>query len=54
MADNVAQHFRKDEAPFIETATGWIQQASDEYRPILTLFFESPAAIHFNDSSQSG
>ncbi|WP_288528924.1 RNA-binding protein [uncultured Secundilactobacillus sp.] len=38
MADNVAQHFRKDEAPFIETATGWIQQASDEYRPILTLF----------------
>ncbi|MTV82909.1 RNA-binding protein [Secundilactobacillus folii] len=38
MADRVAQHFRAEEAPFIESATGWIQQASDEYRPILTHF----------------
>lgn len=38
MADRIAQHFRAEEAPFIESATGWIQQASDEYRPILTHF----------------
>lgn len=38
MADTVAQHFRREEAPFVESATGWIQQASDEYRPILTHF----------------
>lgn len=38
MADNIAQHFRKEEAAFIESATGWIQQANDEYRPILTHF----------------
>lgn len=38
MADTVAQHFRREEAPFVESATGWIQQASDEYRPILTYF----------------
>ncbi len=38
MADNIAQHFRREEAPFIESATSWIQQANDEYRPILTHF----------------
>lgn len=38
MADHIAQHFRAEEAPFIESATGFIQQASDEYRPILTHF----------------
>lgn len=38
MADHITQHFRGEEAPFVESATGFIQQASDEYRPILTHF----------------
>lgn len=38
MADSITQHFRSEEAPFVESATGFIQQASDEYRPILTHF----------------
>jgi len=36
--DNLKQHFRDSEAPFIEQVTGWLQQAADQYRPILTAF----------------
>lgn len=35
---NVKQHFRPDEAPFIDEAQGWISTASNEYRPVLTEF----------------
>lgn len=35
---NIMQHFRADEASFIEQVQGWIRQANDEYRPILTHF----------------
>jgi len=36
--ENLKQHFRDSEAPFIEQVTGWLQQAADQYRPILTAF----------------
>ncbi|CAM3172309.1 YlmH family RNA-binding protein [Lactiplantibacillus plajomi] len=38
MNDNLMQHFRDSEAPFIEQVTSWLQQAGDQYRPILTAF----------------
>jgi len=36
--ENVLQHFRPDEGPFIDAIGGWIQQVQDEYRPVLTHF----------------
>ncbi|ETY73926.1 RNA-binding protein [Lactiplantibacillus fabifermentans] len=38
MNDNIKQHFRDSEAPFIEQVTGWLRQTADQYRPILTAF----------------
>ncbi|MFC6296139.1 RNA-binding protein [Lactiplantibacillus daoliensis] len=38
MNDNLKQHFRDSEAPFIEQVTGWLREAADQYRPILTAF----------------
>ncbi len=38
--DNVYQHFRKDEAPFIDRMQEAIAQAASEYRPILTPFLD--------------
>lgn len=40
MADlkNITQHFRPDEANFIEQVQGWVRQVADEYRPVLTHF----------------
>lgn len=38
MESNLAQHFRRDEEAFIETATDLINEASEEYRPVLTHF----------------
>ncbi|MDR3190438.1 MAG: RNA-binding protein [Lactobacillaceae bacterium] len=38
MAENVEQHFRASERPFIDQSEGYIRQALDEYRPILTNF----------------
>ncbi|WP_338210466.1 RNA-binding protein [Lactiplantibacillus paraxiangfangensis] len=38
MNENLKQHFRDSEAPFIEQVTGWLRQAADQYRPILTAF----------------
>ncbi|HIW71639.1 MAG TPA: RNA-binding protein [Candidatus Levilactobacillus faecigallinarum] len=38
MDENITQHFRPDEGPFIATVGNWIQQARDEYRPVLTHF----------------
>lgn len=36
---NLKQHFRVDEAPFIDQVQGWVSTAANEYRPILTEFF---------------
>ncbi|AMV59843.1 Hypothetical protein ADU72_0313 [Pediococcus damnosus] len=36
--DNIMQHFRPEEAPFVEEAAGWIQEVRDQYRSILTNF----------------
>ena len=38
--DNVLQHFRKDEAPFIAQVESDIETAAGEYRPILTNFLD--------------
>lgn len=35
---NIMQHFRSDEIGFAEQVQGWIRQANDEYRPVLTHF----------------
>ncbi|WP_353990224.1 YlmH/Sll1252 family protein [Pediococcus argentinicus] len=45
MPDSVLQHFRNDESGFIETASGWIQEAGDQNRPILTNFL-NPREIY--------
>lgn len=36
--DELKQHFRPSEAAFVNQAQGWVNQASKEYRPILTSF----------------
>ncbi|AVK60646.1 RNA-binding protein [Lactobacillus sp. CBA3605] len=38
MDENLKQHFRANEAPFIEQVTGWLRRVTDQYRPILTAF----------------
>lgn len=38
--DSVYQHFRKDEAPFIDHIAELISQAATEYRPVLTDFMD--------------
>lgn len=39
MADsNIEQHFRADERSVIDAINGWIREAIDQYRPILTHF----------------
>ncbi|MGV0168824.1 RNA-binding protein [Furfurilactobacillus sp. WILCCON 0119] len=35
---NIEQHFRAEEAPFVETAQTWIATAASQYRPYLTGF----------------
>ncbi|WP_048000021.1 RNA-binding protein [Lactiplantibacillus herbarum] len=45
MNDNLKQHFRDSEGPFIEQVTGWLRQAADQYRPILTAFL-NPRQIY--------
>lgn len=37
-AQNIKQHFRKDEGPLIDQVEDWISTASDQYRPVLTPF----------------
>ena len=36
--ENVQQHFRQSEIPFMQLASDWIERANTEYRPILTDF----------------
>lgn len=39
MADeNIKQHFRPDEAPFIDQVDDWLATCENEYRPVLTEF----------------
>ncbi|QIL50545.1 RNA-binding protein [Weissella coleopterorum] len=38
MVDQIKQHFRAYESPFIDFAEGLLRQVHDEYRPILTDF----------------
>lgn len=38
MDENITQHFRPDEAPFIDAVGNWLQRVQDEYRPVLTHF----------------
>ena len=40
MVENVYQHFRKEEAPFIDLVTDWIRQCEDQYTPVLTTFLD--------------
>lgn len=41
----VYQHFRKDEHPFIDMVSGWIQQVEDQYAPYLTDFLDPRQAL---------
>lgn len=36
--ENLQQHFRQSEIPFMQSASDWIERANNEYRPILTEF----------------
>jgi len=38
--DQVLQHFRKDEQPFIEQVSGWLRETQDRYAPKLTDFLD--------------
>lgn len=38
--ENVLQHFRKDEQPFIDTVSGWIREVENTYAPKLTDFLD--------------
>lgn len=38
MEENIKQHFRPNEAPFIDQVTDWINTALGQYRPVLTSF----------------
>lgn len=40
MDATVYQHFRKEEAPFIDSVGDWMERANVEYRPILTDFLD--------------
>lgn len=40
MIENVYQHFRKEEAPFIDMVTDWVRQVEDQYTPVLTNFLD--------------
>ncbi|MCZ2258857.1 YlmH family RNA-binding protein [Sporosarcina sp. G11-34] len=38
--EEVMQHFRKDEQPYVEMAIGWIREVEDTYAPKLTGFLD--------------
>ncbi|MEK3935175.1 RNA-binding protein [Sporosarcina sp. FSL W7-1349] len=38
--ETLLQHFRKDEQPFIEMATGWVREVENAYSPKLTGFLD--------------
>lgn len=53
MSSEVYQHFRKNEAPFIDRMMELINSASTEYRPILTEFL-NPRQIYIVNALISG
>lgn len=40
MIENVYQHFRKEERPFIDALSEWITEVEDQYTPYLTDFLD--------------
>ena len=40
MIENVYQHFRKEERPFIDDLSEWITEVEDQYTPYLTDFLD--------------
>ncbi|MGC6767199.1 YlmH family RNA-binding protein [Enterococcus sp. LJL128] len=40
MNENVYQHFRKDEHPFIDSVGDWLERVEDQYAPYLTEFLD--------------
>ena len=40
MNENVYQHFRKDEHPFIDSVGDWLEKVEDQYAPYLTEFLD--------------
>jgi len=42
---NVYQHFRKDEHPFVDSVSDWIQKVEDQYAPYLTDFLDPRQAF---------
>lgn len=40
MIENVYQHFRKEERPFIDQVTEWVQECENQYTPYLTNFLD--------------
>ncbi|MGE7366035.1 RNA-binding protein [Desemzia incerta] len=40
MIENVYQHFRKDEIPFIDMVMDWVREVEDQYTPVLTNFLD--------------
>lgn len=40
MQENVYQHFRKEEQPFIDSVTDWVAQVEMQYAPYLTNFLD--------------
>lgn len=40
MNENVYQHFRKDEHPFIDSIDDWLEKVEDQYAPYLTEFLD--------------
>lgn len=40
MIENVYQHFRKEEAPFIDMVADWVREVEDQYTPVLTNFLD--------------
>ncbi len=42
---NVYQHFRKDEHPFIDLVSNWLEQVEDQYAPVLTDFLDPRQAF---------
>lgn len=40
MIENVYQHFRKEEIPFIDSVAEWVREVEDQYIPVLTNFLD--------------
>ncbi|GEK27953.1 YlmH family RNA-binding protein [Furfurilactobacillus siliginis] len=50
---NIMQHFRSEEAPFVEEAQAWLSTASQQYRPYLTGFL-NPRQVYILQTLVNG